>query len=105
MTQIKILKSVKQENLENMNNAKDSVTSASVTYAVRTTHVNGFDLQVGDIIGLDKIESTVIYADKDLIYQVIYNLIDNAIKFTNEHGKICFSLNKEQGAAILKINR
>ena len=36
-----------------MTSSKDSVKSASVTYAVRTTHVDGFDLNQGDIIGLD----------------------------------------------------
>lgn len=29
-----------------------------------------------------------VYADKDSIYQVLYNLIDNAVKFGNENGKI-----------------
>lgn len=42
-----------EENVENMINSKESVKSASVTYAVRTTHVDGFDLNQGDIIGLD----------------------------------------------------
>ena len=43
-----------------------------------------------DIEGLDNIESTMLSADKDLIYQVVYNLVDNAIKFTNKGGKINF---------------
>ena len=42
-----------EENVENMTNSKENVKSASVTYAVRTTHVDGFDLNQGDIIGLD----------------------------------------------------
>lgn len=42
-----------EENIEAMTSSKDSVKSASVTYAVRTTHVDGFDLNQGDIIGLD----------------------------------------------------
>jgi len=42
-----------EENMEAMMNGKESVQSASVTYAVRTTHVDGFDLNQGDIIGLD----------------------------------------------------
>lgn len=50
-----------------------------------------------EIEGLDAFESIEICADKDLIHQVIYNLVDNAIKFSNESGKISFSLaeNKE----------
>lgn len=42
-----------EENTEAMTEAIKSVKSASVTYAVRDTHVDGFDLRVGEIIGLD----------------------------------------------------
>ena len=36
-----------------MKEAIKNVRSGSVTYAVRDTHVDGFDLAVGEIIGLD----------------------------------------------------
>ena len=42
-----------EENQEAMNEAIKTVKSGSVTYAVRDTHVDGFDLAVGEIIGLD----------------------------------------------------
>ncbi len=42
-----------EENTEAMKEAIKAVKSASVTYAVRDTHVDGFDLRVGEIIGLD----------------------------------------------------
>lgn len=45
-----------------------------------------------EIVGLDKIENCEIYADRDLLHQVIYNLCDNAVKFTDESGQIYFSL-------------
>ncbi len=38
--------------------------------------------------GLDQLSHTVIYADKDLIYQVVYNIIDNAVKYSNNNGYI-----------------
>ena len=65
-----------EENLENMTNAKESVTSGSVTYAVRTTHVNGFDLQVGDIIGLD---NKGIIAKGTLVKDTTIQLIDKLV--------------------------
>lgn len=48
-----------EENIEAMNTARSSVTSGSVTYAVRKTHIDGFDLSEGDIIGIEggKIQS------------------------------------------------
>lgn len=42
-----------EENTTAMNEAIKSVKSAYVTYAVRDTHVDGFDLRVGEIIGLN----------------------------------------------------
>ncbi len=42
-----------EENKVNMSNAIDNVKSGQVTYAVRSTNVDGFDLNKGDYIGLD----------------------------------------------------
>lgn len=41
-----------------------------------------------EIAGLDTIGQVKILADRDMFYQVIYNLVDNAVKFTNENGRI-----------------
>ena len=49
-----------------------------------------------EIRGLDNIKPYRVNADTDMIYQVIYNLFDNAVKFTNENGYISISL-KETG--------
>lgn len=45
-----------------------------------------------EILGLDMLPDVTLNADKDLIYRVVYNLVDNAIKFTNEEGKITFNI-------------
>lgn len=45
-----------------------------------------------DIVGLDELPAVTVNADKDLIYRVIYNLVDNAIKFTEESGRISFAV-------------
>lgn len=41
-----------EENKANMLQAIENVTTGSVTYAVRSTHIDGFKLKEGDIIGL-----------------------------------------------------
>ena len=44
-----------------------------------------------NIEGLDSLTDITISADKDLIHRVVYNLVDNAVKFTDEGGSIKFS--------------
>ena len=46
---------------------------------------------------------TMVYADKDLVYQVIYNLMDNAIKFTPEGGEIRFSVSQTKTEVTVAI--
>ena len=41
-----------------------------------------------EITGFDNIGKVQLNADRDMIYQVFYNLIDNAVKFTNDNGEI-----------------
>ena len=47
-----------------------------------------------DLEGLTMDERVLVYADPDLIHQVAYNLLDNAIKFTPPGGVIRFSVEK-----------
>ncbi len=47
-----------------------------------------------DLEGLTMDERVLVYADPDLIHQVVYNLLDNAIKFTPAGGVIRFSVEK-----------
>ncbi len=61
------------ENKANMIHALDSVTVGQVTYSVRNTKLYGFDLKVGDIMGLD---SKKILAKGDDIHSVTLNLIE-----------------------------
>lgn len=45
-----------------------------------------------EIRGLENIRQYMVRADADMIYQVIYNLFDNAVKFTNEGGYIAVDI-------------
>ncbi len=54
------------------------------------------------VMGLES-DEVYAYADNDLIHQVIYNLIDNAVKFCNEGGCISFSYRTEGGKVFVSI--
>ena len=43
-----------------------------------------------EVGGLEDVGKVMVKADPDLIHQVVYNLIDNAVKFVDEGGKISF---------------
>ena len=62
-----------EENKNAMLEAIKSVRSGSVTYAVRDTHVDGFDLAKGEIIGLD---NKAILAKGSLVNETTEKLID-----------------------------
>lgn len=48
-----------------------------------------------NISGLEETQDVEINADKDLIHQAVYNLVDNAVKFTEQGGTIRFSLTSD----------
>ena len=69
-----------EENSEAMKDAIKNVRSGAVTYAVRDTHVDGFDLAVGEIIGLD--DKAILAKGKlvnDTTAKLIEKMIDDSI--------------------------
>lgn len=55
------------------------------------------------IYGLDLLEPAVISADKDMMYQMVYNLIDNAAKFTNDNGEITVGVSQTSTKVFFTI--
>lgn len=56
-----------------------------------------------EIAGLDTLGDITVKADETLFQQIIYNLIDNAVKFTPERGEIRLTLTAEKRNAFLSI--
>jgi signal transduction histidine kinase len=49
------------------------------------------------------IEPVVVNGDRDRLYQLIFNLIDNAVKFTPKKGKITVGLGADRDVAVLTV--
>lgn len=56
-----------------------------------------------EVRGLETISENIILADKDMINQVIYNLVDNAVKFTPDNGYIEVTSKADSEKVIVKI--
>lgn len=70
-----------EENKTNMIHALDNVKAGQVTHAVRTTSVNGFHIQEGDIIGLD---DKKILAKSHSIDETVMKLLDKLKEDSHE---------------------
>ncbi len=55
-----------------------------------------------EILGLDA-ERTMVWGDSDLVHQVVYNLVENAVKFVNDGGTIEFSFRREKGMIVTTV--
>ncbi len=53
--------------------------------------------------GLEECGQQMIFADKDLIQQVLYNLIENAVKFINIEGTLSFAVEEEEKNVLVHI--
>lgn len=56
-----------------------------------------------EVQGLDIEENVIVFGDRDLLHQTIYNLVENAVKFTEPKGVIRFDFAKENGFNIVSI--
>ena len=84
---------------------KPNLTSFSVLEPIVDTLVTfepRIDQKRIEIQGLD-VDRVNLYADNDLVHQVMYNLIENAIKFVDEDGYIRFTFTPSGDMTVISI--
>ena len=93
------------ENKEMMTEAIAGVKSGSVTYAVRSTNIDGLDLHEGEVIGLDKHNILVHGTNiEDTTDQLIQKLVDNdTMNITLFYGEGVTAEQAEQFLATLEL--
>ena len=88
-----------EENKTDMIHAIDNVRAGQVTYAVRSTDVNGFHLEEGDIIGLD---DKKILAKGSSVDETMLSLIDRLKDASHEIITLYYGqdVSEEEAAAL-----
>ena len=75
-------------------------TNVNLSDMVLSTLLN-FEKKISDgkidIRGIEYLGAHYVRADSDMLGQVIYNLVDNAVKFTPEHGYISVNITENDG--------
>lgn len=86
------------------------ITVKKAPFVIQDTVFNvllGFEGEIEknkfSIEGLDTEEDITAYGDRDLIHQVIYNLVENAIKFTNPEGYIRFGFSHKDNRVYVYV--
>ena len=89
------------ENKANMIHALDMVTVGQVTYAVRNTKLYGFDLKVGDIMGLDNKKILSVGKDvSEVTLKLIEKLRSDEEMITLYYGK---DVKEEEAEALASV--
>ena len=78
-------------------NIKDIVINTLLSYE------NLIDQRKINVQGLENCADVCVNGDPDMIHQVVYNLVENAVKFVDDGGTIRVGIEQKNGNAIVRI--
>jgi signal transduction histidine kinase len=58
----------------------------------------------GVILRVDAADEAVVHGDRDLLFEAVANLVDNAVKFTPEGGRVELALLRRGGESVIRVS-
>jgi len=99
----KLLYITKMDTLtENMSGSLELINLKDVVIGINKNLLPIAEMENKELV-LSAEEDILIMANKDILWQAVYNIVDNALKYTKEHGKVEIALFKEKNRALITV--
>lgn len=99
----KLLSITKMDTLtENMSGTLELINLKDVVIGINKNLIPIAEMENKELV-LSADEDILIMANKDILWQAVYNIVDNALKYTKEHGRVEISLLKEKKRAVITV--
>jgi signal transduction histidine kinase len=57
----------------------------------------------GVILRVEALDEATVHCDRDLLFEAVVNLVDNAVKFTPEGGRVELGLLHQNGESVIRV--
>lgn len=99
----KLLYITKMDTLtENMSGTLELINLKDVVVGINKNLLPIAEMENKELV-LNADEDILIMANKDILWQAVYNIVDNALKYTSEQGRVEVTLIKETKRAIIVV--
>ncbi len=99
----KLLYITKMDTLtENMSGSLELINLKDVVQGINKNLIPIAEMENKELV-CDADEDILIMANKDILWQAVYNIVDNALKYTSENGRVEVSLVKESKKATITV--
>ena len=57
-----------------------------------------------EVVEIEAADEATVHGDRDLLFEAVANLVDNAVKFTPEGGRVALSLLRRDGDSVIQVS-